>query len=265
MVYYNRNTSTPAHISDHVSIEFAERKYRELLAWIETLPSSFAQAEDNPHHVMTFHLWFHAAILDIFRPFLRDDKAKKTRLTTFSSRRSSAEAAFKASVNQLKRLIVVYRSEYQSSAYTILWHTALIYVANAVLKDKGDPEWRFYFLHCVYGYESLRKSYRLAEAIGRALLAMTLRNGDITGLEARTILQQLKQRGLDHPSGDIRATFMGDLELAMTNPGEAKVETLAGQFEDVALFQDFIDMEATSHDDMFMDMDNFDESHTHRF
>ncbi|KAG7123089.1 Nitrogen assimilation transcription factor nit-4 like protein [Verticillium longisporum] len=265
MVYYNRNTSTPAHISEHVSIEFAERKYRELLAWIETLPSSFAQAEDNPHHVMTFHLWFHAAILDIFRPFLRDDKAKKTRLTTFSSRRSSAEAAFKASVNQLKRLIVVYRSQYQSSAYTILWHTALIYVANAVLKDTGDPEWRFYFLHCVYGYESLRKSYRLAEAIGRALLAMTLRNGDITGLEARTILQQLKQRGLDHPSGDIRATFMGDLELALTNPGEAKVETLAGQFEDVALFQEFIDMEATSHDDMFMDMDHFDESHTHRF
>ncbi|KAL9948678.1 hypothetical protein ACHAP6_006005 [Verticillium nonalfalfae] len=210
-------------------------------------------------------LWFHAAILDIFRPFLRDGKAKKTRLTTFSSRKSSAEAAFKASVNQLKRLIVVYRSEYQSSAYTILWHTALIYVANAVLKDTGDPEWRFYFLHCVYGYESLRKSYRLAEAIGRALLAMTLRNGDITGLEARTILQQLKQRGLDHPSGDIRATFMGDLELAMTNPGEAKVETLAGQFEDVALFQEFIDMESTSHDDMFMDIDNFDESHTHRF
>ncbi|KAG7137654.1 hypothetical protein HYQ45_005060 [Verticillium longisporum] len=265
MVYYNRNTSTPAHICEHVSIEFAERKYRELLAWIETLPSSFAQAEDSPHHVMTFHLWFHAAILDIFRPFLRDDKAKKTRLTTFSSRKSSAEAAFQASVNQLKRLIVVYRSEYQSSAYTILWHTALIYVANAVLKDTGDPEWRFYFLHCVYGYESLRKSYRLAEAIGRALLAMTLRNGDITGLEARTILQQLKQRGLDHPSGDIRATFMGDLELAMTNPGEAKVETLAGQFEDVALFQEFIDMEATSHDDMFMDMDDFDESRTHRF
>ncbi|RNJ59919.1 hypothetical protein D7B24_000636 [Verticillium nonalfalfae] len=256
---------TPAHICEHVSIEFAERKYRELLAWIETLPSSFAQAEDSPHHVMTFHLWFHAAILDIFRPFLRDGKAKKTRLTTFSSRKSSAEAAFKASVNQLKRLIVVYRSEYQSSAYTILWHTALIYVANAVLKDTGDPEWRFYFLHCVYGYESLRKSYRLAEAIGRALLAMTLRNGDITGLEARTILQQLKQRGLDHPSGDIRATFMGDLELAMTNPGEAKVETLAGQFEDVALFQEFIDMESTSHDDMFMDIDNFDESHTHRF
>ncbi|KAG7149681.1 hypothetical protein HYQ46_001399 [Verticillium longisporum] len=143
--------------------------------------------------------------------------------------------------------------------------TSLVAQSDTTPEDTGDPEWRFYFLHCVYGYESLRKSYRLAEAIGRALLAMTLRNGDITGLEARTILQQLKQRGLDHPSGDIRATFMGDLELAMTNPGEAKVETLAGQFEGVALFQEFIDMEATSHDDMFMDMDDFDESRTHRF
>ncbi|KAM0277777.1 hypothetical protein ACHAQH_005570 [Verticillium albo-atrum] len=260
MVYYNRSSSTPAHISQHVSIEFAERKYRELLAWIETLPPSFSQAEDSPHHVMTFHLWFHAAILDIFRPFLQNSNTQQLRLATFSSRQSSAEAAFKASVNQLKRLIIVYRSEYQSSAYTILWHTALIYVANAVLKDTGDPEWRFYFLHCVYGYETLRKSYRLAEAIGRALLSMTLRNGDISGLEARTILQQLKQRGLDHPSGDIRATFMGDLELALTNPGEAKVENLAGQFEDVALFQEFIDMGGPSNEDMFMDGADYEEN-----
>ncbi|KAM0326363.1 hypothetical protein ACHAQA_006965 [Verticillium albo-atrum] len=205
------------------------------------------------------HLWFHAAILDIFRPFSQTSVAQQPRLATFSSRESSAQAAFKASVNQLKRLIIVYRLQYQSSAYTILWHTALIYVANAVLKDTGDPEWRFYFLHCVYGYESLRKSYRLAEAIGRALLSMTLRNGDISGQEARTILQQLKQRGLDHPSGDIRATFMGDLELALTNPGEAKVENLADQFEDVALFQEFINMEAAPDEEMFMGMGSFDE------
>ncbi|KAM0321591.1 hypothetical protein ACHAQA_010017 [Verticillium albo-atrum] len=179
-------------------------------------------------------------------------------MSTFSSAESSAAAAFEASVNQLKRLIINYRSRYQSSTYTILWHTALMYVANAVLNDTGDPEWRFYFLHCIYAYESLRKSYRLAEAIGRALLSMTLRNGDMSGLEARAILQQLRLRGLDHPAGVIRATFMGDLDLALTNPDEAKVEYLAEQFEGAALFQEFIDMEEAPDGDIVMGIDTID-------
>ncbi|KAF3351618.1 hypothetical protein VdG2_00226 [Verticillium dahliae VDG2] len=139
---------------------------------------------------------------------------------------------------------IVYRSKYQSSEHTILWHTALIYVANAVLQDTRDPEWHFYFLQCVSGYESLRKSYRLAEVVGRALLSMTLRNGDISGTEARELLQRLKQKGLDNDTSDrIRATFMGDLELAMTNPRQASVENLAEQFEDMALWQEFTNTE----------------------
>jgi hypothetical protein len=170
---------------------------------------------------------------------VRHHRWKQRRLKTFSSSQSSPNAAYKASVEQLKRLIIIYRSNYTSSAYTMLWHTALIYVANAVLQDKQDPEWRFYFLLCIYGYESLRRSYRLAEAIGRGLLSMTLRNGDLSTREARQILQQLQERGLSGASGDIRATFMVDLDLAMTDPVEAKVESLAHRFEEMALFQEF--------------------------
>lgn len=121
----------------------------------------------------------------------------------------------------------------------MLWHTALIYVANAVLQDTRDSEWRSYFLLCIYGYENLRQSYRVAEAIGRGLLSMTLRNGDLTPGEARQILRQLQERGLSGISGDLRATFMVDLNLAMTDPDKAKVESLAHNFEDMALFQEF--------------------------
>lgn len=121
----------------------------------------------------------------------------------------------------------------------MLWHTALVYVANAALQDTSDPEWKFYLLLCIYGYESLRRSYHLAEVTGRALLSMTLRNGDISSNEARYFLQEMKDRGLSQPSGDIRATFMADLDLAMTDPDEAKVERLAQRFEDLALFQEF--------------------------
>ncbi|KAH7376999.1 hypothetical protein B0T11DRAFT_25571 [Plectosphaerella cucumerina] len=236
---YYKNVSAGLPPDHHVGLEFAERKYRELLAWAETLPSSLVQSSESPHHVVIFHIWFHAAILDIFRPFVRHHRRKQRRLKTFSSSQSSPDAAYKASVDQLKRLIIIYRSNYTSSAYTMLWHTALIYVANAVLQDKQDPEWRFFFLLCIYGYESLRRSYRLAEAIGRGLLSMTLRNGDLSTREARQILQQLQERGLSGASGDIRATFMVDLDLAMTDPVEAKVESLAHRFEEMALFQEF--------------------------
>ncbi|KAH7468368.1 hypothetical protein FOMA001_g15864 [Fusarium oxysporum f. sp. matthiolae] len=42
---------------------------------------------------------------------------------------------------------------------------------------------------------------------------------------------------------DIRATFMADLNLSMTHPEEASVESLANNFEDIALFREFTSQE----------------------
>ncbi|KAH8662132.1 hypothetical protein BX600DRAFT_312268 [Xylariales sp. PMI_506] len=226
-------------ISDRIKIEFAEMKYREILAWAETLPQSLARRPNCPHHVLTFHMWLHSAILDIFRPFIKLDDYKQLRLRTFSAVACSPDMAYRASVKQLKHLIVQYRSNYESSLYTILWHTALTYVANAVIVDPEDTQWRLYFLLCLYGYEALRRPFRISEAIGRGLLTMSLRYRDVNSEDARRILEQLKDRGLNHVKGDIRATFMGDLGLAMTNPMEAKVESLANDFDDMALFREF--------------------------
>ncbi|KAK2764234.1 Nitrogen assimilation transcription factor nit-4-like protein 1 [Colletotrichum kahawae] len=237
--YKDKQTSLP----EHASIDFAEFKYRELLAWIEGLPSDQALKDHSPHHVVVLHIWFHAAILDLFRPFLQNTARDRQRLKTFSARRSYPEAAFNASVNQLKQLIVRYRCNYESSAYTMLWQTALIYVANAVLRNTQDPEWRLYFLACIYGYEGLRTSYRVAEVISRGLLTMSLREGDMSGTEARHLLKEVTGPEGAGGKGDVRATFMADLDLAMTDPEAAKVENLAKKFEDVALFSDFTTMD----------------------
>ncbi|KAM4062178.1 fungal zn(2)-Cys(6) binuclear cluster domain-containing protein [Hirsutella rhossiliensis] len=234
--YYQNAPKQPAPASGHVSLVFAEHKYRELLAWAETLPKSLALSEDSAHHVVVFHVWFHAAILDIFRPFVR---GPEDRLATFAARESCPRVAFKASVEQLKSLVVIYRSRHKESAYSILWHTGMIYLANAVLHEPKDPAWRFYFLHCVHGYGSLRRSYRVAEAVGRALLTMTLRSGDMSSDEARSIFGRLKKRGLAYVSDEIRATFMVDLDLAMTDPDDSSVEKLAQGFEDWTLFREF--------------------------
>lgn len=185
-------------------------------------------------------MWFHAAILDLFRPFLKRDDAEKRRLRTFSAPDRTPMAAYMASVNQLKHLIVHFRSNYEASTCTLLWHTAMMYVANAVLRDSRDPEWHQYLLLCLYGYETLRRPFRVAEAIGRGLLTMMLRDKDgSTSAQAHEILRHLKERGLNYITDEIRAPFMGDLELAQTDPAGATMEKLAGDFEDMALFQEF--------------------------
>lgn len=42
------------HPSEWLSLQEAEMKYRELLAWAETLPPRLVRADDNTHHVLIF-------------------------------------------------------------------------------------------------------------------------------------------------------------------------------------------------------------------
>ncbi|ORY64515.1 uncharacterized protein BCR38DRAFT_435341 [Pseudomassariella vexata] len=242
--YQGTNSPVPAH-SD---LEYAEFKFRELLAWAENLPSELQRAEDNPHHVVILHLWLHAAILDIFRPFIHGLPAERNLLKTFGTRSASAGDVYNASVNQLKRLIITFRSNYVSSTYTILWHTALTYLANAMLQGQSDPEWHVYFLLCIYGYEGLRRPYRISELIAQGLLSMTMRDSDISGAEARRLLGHMRENGssLDHIQGKIRATFMADLNLAMKDPEAARVENLAEKFEEMVLFLEYINFDIDS-------------------
>lgn len=184
-------------------------------------------------------MWLHAAILDIFRPFIKRE-AEPAPLRTFSAPGSNAREAYQASVNQLKHLVVHFRLHYESSTCTMLWQPALIYVANAMIQDVATPQWRVYFLACFYGLEALRRPFRVSEAIGRGLLTMVMRDDKLSSSTAREALGHLRQRGLSDLPGDIRATFMGDLELAQTNPGAANMENLAAGFEDMAVFQEFI-------------------------
>ncbi|KAF7554034.1 hypothetical protein G7Z17_g3247 [Cylindrodendrum hubeiense] len=234
---YGQDRSTP--IRDRMSLEFSEFKFRELLAWTDNLPFELVRSEQSPHHVVIFHIWLHAAILDIFRPFIRRHGQAKLRLRTFSPPMSSPDQIYAASVNQLKRLIIIYRLNHESSAFTIVWHTAMLYVANAVLQDPGDGDWLFYFLLCIYGYETLGRCYPVVEAIMGALLSMAIRNGHMTSDSAREIWAELKSKGPRRAPQVIHATFMADLELAMDDPSAATVENLAGMLEENALMDQY--------------------------
>ncbi|KAI1772241.1 hypothetical protein F4818DRAFT_180178 [Hypoxylon cercidicola] len=225
----------------------AEHTFRELIAWAEALPPSMLRTERESHYVTVLHIWLHAAILDIFRPIVGKPAHERPRLGTFSAWDSSPDAAYAASVSQLKHLVVEYRSKSIASTYSILCHTGLLYLANAILKDTGDPEWRIYLLLCIYGYESLSRPYRISEIIVQGLLSMTMRETDMTGSEAQKIINEVKEGRLDSAKDDfvdkIRATFMVDMDLSLIDPEEAKAENLAERFDSLALFQDFLNQE----------------------
>ncbi|KAI1813726.1 hypothetical protein GGS20DRAFT_577389 [Poronia punctata] len=238
--------STDPHYPPQLTkLEFAEFKYRELLVWAENLPASLVRGEDSPHHVVILHMWFHCVIVDIFLPFIESHALTPDRLKTFTCM-GPPKAAYSASIEQLKSLIVLYRSKYEASTYTILWHTALINVANAVLQDTANPESRVYFLICIYGYEALNRPYRMSAVVGQSLLTMALREGNISSQEAREIVAQLRRRGLSPQRADVRATFVVDLKLAMTDTEAARVENLAARFEEMAFFQELIHLDGDS-------------------
>ncbi|UNI22310.1 hypothetical protein JDV02_008209 [Purpureocillium takamizusanense] len=233
------HTDGNPHFDDRTALRFAEYKFRELLAWSNGLPYTLLRGDDKPHHVQILHLWFHAAVLELFRPCVQTNAAAKRRLRTFTSNYSSPAAVCNASVGQLKRLILNFRLHYKSSTYTILWHTAMIYVANALLHDAKEEGWFFYFLLCVYGYERLRRSWRVTGAVAKGLLAMTLRNGDISSHMARQILQDLERKKLSEMPEPIRAQFPVDLDLALSDPKSATAENLADKFEYTAMLGDY--------------------------
>jgi hypothetical protein len=52
---YYRDQPVPREgLSGHITLAFAEYKYRELIAWAETLPLSMVRSEKSPHHVLVF-------------------------------------------------------------------------------------------------------------------------------------------------------------------------------------------------------------------
>ncbi|KAI8626067.1 hypothetical protein F5Y19DRAFT_447828 [Xylariaceae sp. FL1651] len=240
-IYYAVQESPPVYLRTSL-VEYA---YRELIAWAENLPLFLLRREQSPHYVTVFHIWLHTAILDMFQPFIYKAPDEVPQLNTFSARDRTPDSVYTTSTNQLKYLIVQYRSKYAASTYSILWHTGLIYLANAMLRGT-DPEWRLYLLLCIYGYERLNRPYRISEVVTQGLLSMAMRDTDMTGSEAHKIMKELKERGLDRVKEDlednIRATFMVDLNLALTNPEAANAEQMAGDFDDFAVLQDLFDL-----------------------
>jgi hypothetical protein len=156
------------------------------------------------------------------------------------------ETISRASISQLKRLMVSYQSRSPTDLSTVHWHTACLYVANAMIRGRGQYKGRrSYFSRCLEGYKVLYPQYAVIVPIFKGLLSMGVFNGVITSQEAYDALGQLlAKRGNQHQSSSgvvepTKCCFMIDLDLALTDMTAARVDGLAQRFDDMVMFENF--------------------------
>ncbi|TDZ61884.1 hypothetical protein CTRI78_v004015 [Colletotrichum trifolii] len=201
------------------------RKAKSQIAWV-----SFA----------CLTIYHHSAIIDLFRPLLQHNGAPWQRLSTLESEESTPDAVYAASVKQLQRIVLFYQYNHPESAYSFFWHSALLYLANAMLTEANipghAPDWQFYLRLCIARYQTLYTGFRLAKGITLSLLSMALEKGAMDIPQTRAIRRDLELRGKHHLIPDqVPVYWVVDLDLALTDPFAAHAENLVLRFRKLHL------------------------------
>ncbi|KAI9691621.1 MAG: hypothetical protein M1822_007692 [Bathelium mastoideum] len=226
--------------NESVSLAFVLSRYHQLLSLADSLSGSMVRKSASPAHVLVFQrsIWYHAAILHIFRPYISDDNQHG--FTHWLPAADSPHAIFAASLSQLKQLALVFRSQHETAAYTIFWHIVLMFVANAALRDLSDEDWHFYFLVCIRGYSKLSASFQFAEGTAQGLLAMAVQRRAISSKEAAVLMADVHDTGSCYRLSEQTTTgFTLDLDLALTDRKAAMVESLVDEFDQLTVFNEF--------------------------
>lgn len=153
-----------------------------------------------------------------------------------------ADTISRASISQLKRLMISYQSRSPAELSTVHWHTASLYVANAMIRGHGEYKGRrSYFSRCLESYKMLYPRYAVTIPIFKGLLSMAVSSGIITSQEAYDALGQLlTNKGHHNPVAEpTQSCFMIDLDLALTDMAAAHIDTLAQRFDDMVMFENF--------------------------
>ncbi|KAK8041951.1 hypothetical protein PG993_006474 [Apiospora rasikravindrae] len=235
---YIVKSGTP--VAERVPMSFAESKYQKLLAWSDTLASTYAYGHQSPANTLLFHMFFHGAVLNVFRPFQRRPHGYK--MGSFASPDSFPTTAFVASLNQLKHLLVLTHLHHSPAERSPFLASALVQLFCGILKNVDDAEWKQYFDLCLMMGSQLFTWYHVLGPILQGTLAMGLRDGALASKEALDLLQKYVSADMHDETMEAimnGAAFTLDLDLVMTDPTDAMTQSLARSFDDLVLFSEF--------------------------
>lgn len=182
-------------------------------------------------------MFLHISILNLFRPFYHGDR-RNIHLTIFSSPHATPAAAYQASLNQLKRLVHIFWHGFACASYAILWHPALLQVANGTVREPGSAA---AFQACLAGYIDLARGFAVAKSIVKALLAMAVRAGVMDRSDVLQMATSIALKGPPHESSreDGPDTIVVDLYLALSNVMEGRIGAMAHAFDMLSKEKEF--------------------------
>ncbi|KAF5715987.1 C6 transcription factor [Fusarium mundagurra] len=239
-------TFAKSPISERVPLAFAEGKYQKLLVWAGTLDSHMKRVDGCPHEVMVFHILFHVVTTTIFRPFIA--MPRSTRLMSLASPDSHPKAVYAASVSQLKDLVFCFCAKYPQAAFTTFFNTGLFTLSLALLEDLQDQLWRYYFYLCVRCWQDLYFCYPVFRDVAKAFLSMAMQKDAIAAGEAQNLLQGINQTGEHHTTAEEAFTSV-IFDPVSDIVADAQVHAMADKFEEMVVFDELIDANATLPED----------------
>jgi hypothetical protein len=166
---------------------------------------------------------YHSTVVFLFQPF--QNVAKEFRLCSFTSVDATPSVIYSASMKQLKHLVYVHHTRALFLPTKCWFNTAILQVSNEVIKSAAhDSDWYFYFQLCFAFWKNAYRSYRPFRLIAQASLAAALQSGALRGEDASAMMDEI--RGLI------------DFDLATRSMHDAKIVTLARQFDELLMFDE---------------------------
>ncbi|KAJ4378743.1 hypothetical protein N0V86_005614 [Didymella sp. IMI 355093] len=201
------------------SLAFALGKYRALLDLIDTLPKSMIRQDKTPHWVLIFHTSVHMVVLDLFRPYIAEDK----------------QHGFRAYVPE--GILFMFAIQYAPAYWNIALSGAMVFTVNAVLNDLSDQERKNYLYFCISMSQRLMPSYVYMIETIRAILAIATDKGAITSTEAIRIEGESTSLQRDRRTERSRGGWT--VAPTVNDNKVGAIDTLADRFEMITLFNEF--------------------------
>lgn len=108
------------------------------------------------------------------------------------------------------------------------------------LHNRDTLGWR---LNIALGMGWIKEIYVRFPVIGKvaqAYMAIGLETGMISHEEARQYMKDVELRGRHHNLADVAVSCIVDFGVAMSSQNDGRAQDLAGRFEELTLFNDFI-------------------------
>ncbi|KAF5238407.1 hypothetical protein FAUST_5464 [Fusarium austroamericanum] len=206
----------------------AHQMYQLLLDWAIALPDEVKRTDTCPHHVLVLYIWYHTSIIDIWRPFLerhQDEDAAQS---------STAIAAHMASVQQLKRIIYMYRTRFESTNSTMIMTPGFLTLINEVYRHPEAPDAQFWFILSARGCLSVASWCKGLRGITEGLMAIGWQNGTFRrqGWTGNSMIENVRAatRALVQ-DGTYSSLYPINLDSVSEDMEDIGMEALAGEFQ----------------------------------